>query len=75
MADNYGVLLEDVDDKFKAILEGQSAMASVPGNIRTLMDDMVEVKADIKAIKLVESTHSSELHKHDKQIKLLQRII
>lgn len=49
---DIAIILEDVNDKFTAILEGQQAMAHLPGAVAKLQDDMTEVKADVKVIKL-----------------------
>ena len=63
MSDNDGVLLEDIDHKLQAILEGQGAMASVPGDIARLKTDMVEVKLDIKTIKAAIKDQSSQYNR------------
>jgi hypothetical protein len=66
MADNdTDILLEHIDHQLKAVLEGQAAMASVPGDIATLKSDMAEVKDDIKAIKAAVTDHTAELRDHE----------
>jgi hypothetical protein len=74
MADNdTNVLLEHIDHQLKAVLEGQAAMASVPGDIATLKNDMAVVKDDIKAIKAAVKDHSGELREHEVRISGLEQ--
>jgi hypothetical protein len=52
--DHYqGALLEDINERLKAILEGQQALAMVPSNIAQLQTDVTDIKAGIKTIKVV----------------------
>ncbi|HTB48655.1 MAG TPA: hypothetical protein VK712_01085 [Verrucomicrobiae bacterium] len=60
MSDNDGVLLEDIDHKLQAILEGQAAMASMPSDIAGLKIDMAEVKLDIKVIQAAVKDQSKQ---------------
>ena len=46
-----GTLLEAMDSKLDAILEGQASLAEVPRRLDNLERDMFEVKGDLKAIK------------------------
>lgn len=72
--DRYqAVLLEDINHKFDAIMEGQAAMASVPGDIAQLKSDMIEVKTDIKTMKAVLTGHSSQLNDHETRITTLEQ--
>jgi hypothetical protein len=59
MSDKDGTLLEDIDHKLSAVLEGQAAIAHLPGAVAKLQDDMTEVNADIKTIKAVVTDQSS----------------
>lgn len=45
------VLLEDMNGKLDAILEGQEAMGHIPGDIAQLKEDMFDVKNEIKGMK------------------------
>jgi len=77
MSDNdkhlLDIVLEDVNDKFQTLIEGQTAMASVPEDIRQLKEDMSEVKGDIRAIKAVVTDHSALLLNHDQQLADMRR--
>ena len=53
MSDNDGVLLEDIDDKLKAILEGVAPLAHVPGQLSEIDSRLRNVESDIKVIKAV----------------------
>ncbi len=66
MSDYDGILLEDIDHKLDAILEGQAAMASVPGDIAQLKMDMTTVQGDIKIIKAVVTNHDERITKLEK---------
>jgi hypothetical protein len=66
MSDHDGILLENIWHELKAIREGQQAMASVPGDIAQLKDDMFEVKTDIRAIKAVVTNHEGRITKLEK---------
>ena len=66
MSDHDGILLEDMNHKLDAILEGQAAMGGVPGDITQLKDDMFEVKGDIKAIKAIVINHEGRVTKLEK---------
>jgi len=63
MSDNFQILLEDINHKFDVILEGQVAMAHIPGDVAELKADMKDVKADIKIIKLAYNEQSKD-HQH-----------
>jgi hypothetical protein len=60
MSHNNGVLLEDINHKLKAILEGVAPLATVPNDLAELKDDMREVRSDIKVIKSVIKDQSKQ---------------
>jgi len=61
MADNdTNILLEDINHQLKAVLEGQAAMASVPGDISEIKDRLTSVEGDVKAIKAAVTDQSKE---------------
>jgi hypothetical protein len=66
MSDHDGILLEDINHKLEAILEGQQAMGTVPGDIAQLKDDMIVVRGDIKVIKAVVTNHERRITKLEK---------
>lgn len=60
--DHYeGALLEEMDHKLDALLEGQQSLAQVPGDPAQLKDGMTVVKADIKTIKAVITNHEGRI--------------
>ena len=72
MSDNLGVLLEDIDHKLAAILEGQASMAHVPRlleNIETRLDRM-EAKSDNLEIWLKD--HDKTIGGHGRRIAKLE---
>ncbi len=51
MADNdTNILLEYINHQLKAVLEGQAAMASVPGDIREIKSSLTSITDDTDAI-------------------------
>jgi uncharacterized protein YoxC len=75
MSDHDSVLLEDINHKFDAIMEGQAAMTHLPAAVAKLHEDMNEVKTDIKAIKAVLKDHSKLHNQHSWDIAELRRAI
>jgi septal ring factor EnvC (AmiA/AmiB activator) len=67
-----GALLEEMNDRLKALLEGQQALAMVPSNIARLQTDMTEVKGDIRIIKATLKIHSTDINGHEKRITHLE---
>lgn len=47
-----GALLEDINSKFEAILEGQAALIPVPGQLTRLEDRLTSVEDELQAIKM-----------------------
>jgi hypothetical protein len=60
MSDNDGVLLEDIDHKLQAVLEGQASMADVPGQISEIDSRLRNVELDVKVIKAVIKDQSKQ---------------
>lgn len=71
--DHYvGVLLEGINDKFQAILEGYQSLASVPANIQELKTDMTIVKSELVAIKSVVGETAAKVDDHEVRITKLE---
>ncbi len=71
--DHYmGALVEDMYDKITKIMEILSIMAPLPAQVKKLSEDVDEIKADVKVIKHVVTSHSKELKDHDHRIKVLE---
>jgi hypothetical protein len=70
--DHSGALLEIMNDRLAAILEGQAALASVPGAIQEIKEQLTEVKSDIKVIKAAVTDQSTELKDHESRITSLE---
>ncbi len=49
---DIAIILEDVNDKFSAILEGQQAMAHLPRQVDEIDARLQRVESDVKVIKL-----------------------
>ena len=67
MTDKGRMLLEDMNHKLDALLEGQQSMARVPGQIEEIDTRLRDVEIDVKAIKAVVTNH------HDKRITKLEK--
>lgn len=71
--DHYeGALLEEIREMFKAIQEGQDAMAAVPSQIASIEENIVVIKSEIEAIKAVVRIHSKDIDNHEVQITKLE---
>ncbi len=71
--DDYtGLILEEVRDQNKAILEALVPMKQISKDVSELKEDMREVKSDIKAIKAVVKEHNTELADHEQRITVLE---
>lgn len=67
-----GVLLEDIKDQNKAILEGLGALKGVPTKLDKLTEDIAELKSDVKVIKSVVKDQSHMLKDHEERITTLE---
>ena len=61
-------VLEDVQNKFDAILEGQAAMAPIPAKIEAIEERLTTIESDVKIIKLSVSDHENILKNHEVRI-------
>ncbi|MCA1703947.1 MAG: hypothetical protein LC808_12045, partial [Actinobacteria bacterium] len=55
-----GALLEDIQHKLAAILEGQQSLAHVPRELAELRADVADVKTNVKAIKAAIAVQSAD---------------
>jgi uncharacterized coiled-coil protein SlyX len=60
------ILLEDMNHKLDAILEGQQSMARVPEQIEKIDTRLRDVEIDVKAIKAVVTNHDKRITKLEK---------
>ncbi|MBI1952299.1 hypothetical protein HYS42_01075 [Candidatus Saccharibacteria bacterium] len=67
-----GVILEEIRDQNKAIIEGLKGFSGVPAKVDKLSDDMEIVKSDLKVIKAVVKDHSNQLDDHEHRIAILE---
>lgn len=58
-----GVLLEDIDDKFTGVIDGIAGIHQQLDPLRTVPDDIAEIKTDVKAIKTVVMNHEARITK------------
>jgi uncharacterized protein YoxC len=63
------ILLEDIDDKLKAILEGQAAMAGVPASLQRIEERLTRVEEDGKTTKAAVTDLSRETHHNSEELK------
>ena len=68
MSNNDRVLLEDIDHKLDAIMEGQQAMAHVPAKISRIEERLDGIESELVAIKAVARDHSELLSNHTRQL-------
>ncbi|MGC1176588.1 MAG: hypothetical protein WA843_00815 [Candidatus Saccharimonadales bacterium] len=68
MSDYDAILLEDINHKLDAILEGQQAMGGVPRQIEDIDTRLGNVESDVKAIKAVVTHHDRHINKLEKAV-------
>jgi hypothetical protein len=79
MADNYtAVLMEELREQLRLVLEGQAALSGVPTELRGLRDDVDGLKADVAVIKAavtdvsrILKEHGAQLDDHETRLRLL----
>src|SRR5438270_5048429 len=72
--DRVGFVLEHLEDQLKAILEGQAALAGVPGQLQNIDERLGRVEDDVKAIKLAVTDQTNQLNKHETRITDLEQV-
>lgn len=73
MNDNqFGTILEDIDGKMDTVLEVVGQMQDQIKILPAMQTDLEEVKADVKTIKAVVTSHSQQLDDHQSRITVLE---
>lgn len=67
-----GVIVEEIRDQNKAILEAVGDMQKHVVRIPKMADDIKELKQDVKVIKAVVTDHSKQQTKHEQRIRHLE---
>lgn len=76
MSDNYSdILLEDIQSKFDAIIEGQAAMAYVPAKLESIDDRLISIESEVKAIRMAVTDHDGLLKNHEFRIIKLETAV
>jgi hypothetical protein len=68
MNDYVGAILEDVNHKFDAIMEGLQALAPVPARLDRIEGRLDHVESDVTIIKQVVKEHSQVLSEHSRDL-------
>ena len=72
-SDNYmGVLLEEIRDQNKAVLEIVGDMKDYVAKIPALLEDVEELKQDVKIIKVAVKDMGKQLKNHERRIVRLE---
>ncbi len=72
MSDNDAVLLEDIDHKLEAILEGQTLLAPMSQKLNKVDERLMRVESDVKIIKKVVTSHSQQIANHETRLTKLE---
>jgi prefoldin subunit 5 len=72
--DHLQILVEDVNDKLKVLVEGISMLQDDMRQVKKSVTDIPEVKTDIKIIKAAVTDQSRTINNHDRRIGLLERV-
>ena len=71
--DNYiGVILEEIRDQNKAVLEAVGDMQSMVAKIPNMEEDLAELKSDVQVIKTVVTDISKRQNQHEVRITKLE---
>lgn len=70
---HYGVLLEDINHKFDAILEGQQSLIPISRDVAQLKTDMREVKTRLTTIEFAVTDLSKQHCKIENRVTKLER--
>lgn len=73
MSDHDTILLEDMNHKLDAILEGQQAMAHVPGKLESIDQRLSNVEADTHVIKLAVKAQTQDHRQLKKRVTRLEQ--
>jgi hypothetical protein len=63
MSNNYQALLEDTNDKFKTIIEGQTAMAGVPSRLDRIEHRLDSIEITLWALQPAIKNHEGRISK------------
>lgn len=73
--DHYeGALLEDMNDKYTKLLEIIGMLGSLPAQVAEINRRTKKMEQDIQVIKHVVTSHSDQLHDHEKRITALETV-
>lgn len=72
--DHLQILVEDVNDKLKVLVEGISMLQDDMRQVKKSVTDISEVKTDIKIIKAAVTDQSRTINSHERRIGLLERV-
>lgn len=73
MKDSYvAVILEEVRDQYKVLREEYGSLKGLPAKVDKLIEDMAEVKVDIKIIKAVLKDTNEQVQDHEQRITRLE---
>lgn len=67
------ILLEEIRDQNRALLEGQASLLGLPADVQILKDDVAELKSDVKVIKAVLRATNDDVKNHEKRITKLEK--
>lgn len=74
MSDNDAVLLEDIDHKLDALIEGQTVLAPMARKLDDVDKRLTNLETDVKVIKKVVTDESKVTRGHGKKLNDLWKI-
>ena len=66
------VLLEEIKSQNEVLLEGMDALSSLPQRVGRLEEDMQEVKAELRIIRIAVTDTNKDLRDHEKRLTRLE---
>ncbi len=68
----FGVILEDIRDQNRLVLEAVGDMQRHVAHIPQMRDDIAELKSDMKVVKAVLKDTNRQVHSHERRISALE---
>jgi hypothetical protein len=66
------ILLEDINHKLAAILEGQASLAGVPAQLQQIDNRLMSLEGDVKVVKAAITDFSQEQQAHGARLDRLE---
>jgi hypothetical protein len=73
--DHTGAVLEHIESQLKAILEGQTAMSSVPRDINEIKERLSAVESTVTAIRAAVTDQTRQVNNHETRLTAVEQTV